>query len=99
MSKKNSQPVGSVANPDQKPSPDLPQAPHVAVMTFVTIAFINNTSAIKIPVDSVETGKQILAEVEAVLRTGGVYYNKERGIMFKTTEMSHAFMGMERVGQ
>ena len=80
--------------PDQGPQP-----PRVAVMTFLTIAFINNTTAIKIPVDGVETGKQILAEIEAVLRTGGVYYNKDRGIMFKTTEMSHAFMGMERIAQ
>ena len=98
MSKKNNQPVqGPVAQPKQ-PGMDV-QLPRVAVISYVTIAFINNTSAIKIPVDSIDTGKKILDEVEAVNRTGGTYYNKERGIMFKTAEMSHAFLSMEQVKQ
>ena len=99
MSKKNNQPMqaGPVAQPKQ-PGMDV-QLPRVAVITYVTISFINNTSAIKIPVDGVETGKKILDEVEAVQRTGATYYNKERGILFKTSELSHAFLSMEKVTQ
>lgn len=95
MSKKNNQP----AAPAQQPGADLPPMQRVAVISYVTIAFINNTSAIKIPVDNIDTAKKILDEVEAVNRTGGTYYNKERGIMFKTVELSHAFISMEQVKQ
>lgn len=97
MSKNNQKPAPATQSPDAPGQGQ--QAPRVSVMTFVTIAFINNTTAIKVPVDNVDTGKKILDEVEAVLRTGGVYFNKDRGIMFKTTELSHAFLGMERVAQ
>lgn len=69
----------------------------LSFVVMVTIAFINNTSALRVPVKDVDTGKNVLSEIEVVHRTGGTYYNEVLAIMFKTTELSHAFLGVERV--
>ena len=98
MSKENNQPAqGPVAQP-KPPGVDV-QLPRVAVITYVTISFVNNTNSIKIPVDGVETGKKILSEVFSAQRSGKTYYDENRGILFKTSELSHAFLSMEQVKQ
>lgn len=73
------------------------QAPDVR--NFLIVGVKGNPNGVKVFVESLDVGKNLLNFIYVAISEKKPYINADRGLLFNGTEVTHAFLTLERIQQ